>query len=72
MAEGLRRFGISPKSTNLLMVRIGPKLNSAAEKEALQREMMTLSGGRLVTLDTLTTSLDVSAMKKVRAASTNL
>lgn len=68
----MRRFGISPKSTNLLMVRIGPKLNSAAEKEALQREMMTLSGGRLVTLDTLTTSLDVSAMKKVRAASTNL
>lgn len=64
VAEGLRRFGISAKSTSTIVVRIGPKL-SDVEKKALQVEMQGLTGGKLASLDDLPKTADVKALQKV-------
>ncbi|KAK9897420.1 CGI-121-domain-containing protein [Cystobasidium minutum MCA 4210] len=63
VAEGLRRFGISAKSTAAI-VRIGPKL-SESEKRALQDEMQALAGGELGALDDLAKNADVAGLKKL-------
>lgn len=65
VAEGLRRFGISAKSTSAILVRIGPKL-SFTEKKALQDEMQYLTGGKPGSLDDLAKTADLAALKKVR------
>ena len=65
VGEGLRRFGISSQSSSLLLVRIG-RARNAAEREDLEQQMASLTGGKLVSLDLLEASADMPALKKVR------
>lgn len=64
VAEGLRRFGITAKSTSAILVKIGPQL-SKPEKKDLQDEMQALTGGTLASLDGLANDADLSGLKKV-------
>jgi hypothetical protein len=64
VAESLRRFGISAKSTLALLVRIGPALDKD-EEAALQSEMSELVKVQPVSLDKLPETVDRAGLRKV-------
>ncbi|CAD6578412.1 MAG: hypothetical protein CYPHOPRED_000573 [Cyphobasidiales sp. Tagirdzhanova-0007] len=64
IAEGLRRFGISAKSTSVLLVKIG-RIRTDSEKHKLEMHMAHLTMGKLTSLDTLQETADMTALKKI-------
>ena len=82
IADAIKRFGISPSTTTLLLVRIGSPTKSGSESatqediEAYQQrlvdEMAELVDGDMVSLQELPNTSDWKAIKKVRNIDTRM
>lgn len=78
IADAIKRFGISPSTTSLLLVRIGSPTKSEsatatqedieAYQQTLVDEMAELVEGGMVSLQELPKTSDWKAIKKVRNA----
>jgi hypothetical protein len=82
IADAIKRFGISPTTTSLLLVRIGSptRSNSASStqeeidiyQQGLVDQMSDLIEGDMVPLQELPSTSDWKAIKKVRTSATEI